>query len=179
MEDGTSESPRHNGVRAGTAVSPRHTAVTGADQDKQVDIRKCATADPEDHCRLREILDRVADKWSLLVISLLAERGRRFTELRTEIDGISQRMLTLTLRRLERDGLVLRTVHPVVPPRVDYELTPLGTTLIDPIEALLEWIVVHTQEIATARAAYEARDDGQSAGEVARRPVDQRSMNTA
>jgi DNA-binding HxlR family transcriptional regulator len=150
MEDGTSESPRHSDV-------------TVSDQDGEVDIRKCSSVTPEDHCRVREILDRVADKWSLLVISLLADRGRRFTELRHDIDGISQRMLTLTLRRLERDGLVLRTVHPVVPPRVDYELTPLGTTLIGPIEALVQWTVDHTQEIAAARASYEARVVGELA----------------
>jgi DNA-binding HxlR family transcriptional regulator len=149
MEDGTSESPRHTDVTV--ADQP------GDDRDGEVDIRKCSSVTPEDHCKVREILDRVADKWSLLVISLLADRGRRFTELRHEIDGISQRMLTLTLRRLERDGLVLRTVHPVVPPRVDYELTPLGTTLIGPIEALVQWTVDHTQEIAAARASYEAR----------------------
>ena len=149
MEDGTSESPRHSDVTV--ADQP------GNGQDGEVDIRKCSSVTPEDHCRVREILDRVADKWSLLVISLLADHGRRFTELRHEIDGISQRMLTLTLRRLERDGLVLRTVHPVVPPRVDYELTPLGTTLIGPIEALVQWTVDHTQEIAAARASYEAR----------------------
>lgn len=144
----------------GTLESQRHTAVT------EVDIRKCADADIEDHCRVREILDRVADKWSLLVIAVLADRGRRFTELRSEIDGISQRMLTLTLRRLERDGLVRRTVHPVVPPRVDYDLTPLGTTLIDPIEALVQWVADHTPEIVTARADYEARaahDNGERA----------------
>jgi len=151
MEDGTLESQRHNGVGTVTAEEPGHTAVT------EVDIRKCNEADVEAHCRVREILDRVADKWSLLVIALLADRGRRFTELRSEIDGISQRMLTLTLRRLERDGLVRRTVHPVVPPRVDYDLTPLGTTLIGPIEALLQWVVDHTPEIAAARADYEAR----------------------
>jgi DNA-binding HxlR family transcriptional regulator len=149
MEDGTSE-------------SPRHTDVTVADQPGEVDIRKCSNAAPEDHCKVREILDRVADKWSLLVISLLADRGRRFTELRHEIDGISQRMLTLTLRRLERDGLVLRTVHPVVPPRVDYELTPLGATLIDPIEALVQWVADHASEIAAARADYEARGNEQT-----------------
>jgi DNA-binding HxlR family transcriptional regulator len=175
MEDGTSTSQRHNGVRTGTAEDPRHRVVTvlhqgnGTEQadgngkgdgKAQVDIRKCSSADVEDHCRVREILDRVADKWSLLVISLLAERGRRFTELRAEIDGISQRMLTLTLRRLERDGLVRRTVHPVVPPRVDYDLTPLGATLIGPIEALVQWVADHTGEIVAARAAYEARGAG-------------------
>ena len=82
---------------------------------------------------VREILDRVGDKWSVLVISLLGERGHRFGELRRAIEGISQRMLTLTLRQLERDGLVSRTVHATVPPRVDYALTPLGQSVLEPI----------------------------------------------
>src|SRR4051794_34368625 len=82
-------------------------------------------------CEIRDLLDRLADKWSLLVVELLGGGTRRFSELRREIDGISQRMLTLTLRQLERDGLVRRTVFPVVPPRVDYELTPLGASLLD------------------------------------------------
>ncbi len=75
-------------------------------------------------CRAREVLDRVGDKWSLLVIALLGERTKRFTELKREIDGISQRMLTVTLRALERDGIVTRTVYPVVPPRVEYSSPP-------------------------------------------------------
>lgn len=79
--------------------------------------------DTREDCQVRQILDRIADKWSLLVIALLDNRRLRFTELRREIDGVSQRMLTVTLRSLERDGLVKRTVHPVVPPRVEYELT--------------------------------------------------------
>src|SRR4051812_16189065 len=81
-------------------------------------------------CHLREVLDRVGDKWSVLVIYLLGDGTRRFTELLRSIDGISQRMLTVTVRGLERDGLVTRTVHPVVPPRVDYALTTLGRTLL-------------------------------------------------
>jgi DNA-binding HxlR family transcriptional regulator len=108
-------------------------------------------------CEVRQILDRVADKWSLLVIVLLADRTRRFTELRREIDGISQRMLTLTVRQLERDGLVRRTVYPVVPPRVDYELTPLGCTLLKTIQSLVAWTTEHLNEIHEARAAYDAR----------------------
>jgi DNA-binding HxlR family transcriptional regulator len=91
------------------------------------------------------------------VIALLAGRTYRFTELRRAIDGISQRMLTLTLRQLERDGLVRRTVHPVVPPRVDYELTPLGSTLLATIQSLVAWTTEHLDEIAAARAAYDAR----------------------
>ena len=86
---------------------------------------------PTPTCEVRNILDRIADKWSLLVIYELADGVRRFTELRREIDGISQRMLTLTLRQLEREGLVSRKVFAVVPPRVDYQLTPLGSTLLD------------------------------------------------
>jgi DNA-binding HxlR family transcriptional regulator len=115
------------------------------------------TSDTDPTCELRNILDRIADKWSLLVIYELAEGVRRFTELRRRIDGISQRMLTLTLRQLEREGLVRRTVFPVVPPRVDYQLTPLGSTLLDTIQSLVAWASQHGHEIADARAAYDAR----------------------
>ena len=108
-------------------------------------------------CRAREVLERVGDKWSLLVISLLGERTRRFTELRRSIDGISQRMLTVTLRGLERDGLVTRTVHPTVPPRVDYALTPMGRTLLDTVRRLVEWADSHLPEIDAARAEYDGR----------------------
>ena len=110
-----------------------------------------------DECRLREVLDRVGDKWSVLVIYLLGDGTRRFTDLLRSIDGISQRMLTVTLRGLERDGLVTRTVHPVVPPRVDYALTPLGRTLLESIQPLMEWSVAHIGDVAAARAAYDAR----------------------
>ncbi|MEU8895214.1 helix-turn-helix domain-containing protein [Nocardia sp. NPDC048505] len=111
--------------------------------------------DTREDCEVRQILDRIADKWSLLAIALLAGRTMRFTELRREIDGISQRMLTRTLRHLERDGLVRRTVYPVVPPRVDYELTPLGAGLHHTIQALVSWTENHQQEIAAARTAYD------------------------
>jgi DNA-binding HxlR family transcriptional regulator len=111
--------------------------------------------DPE--CEVRTILDRIADKWSLLVICVLADGTKRFGELRRDIDGISQRMLTLTLRQLEREGLVTRTVFPVVPPRVDYELTELGSTLLDTIQALVAWAGKHGNEIRQARDAYDAR----------------------
>lgn len=114
--------------------------------------------DAREGCQVRQILDRVADKWSLLVIALLDNRRLRFTELRREIDGVSQRMLTVTLRQLERDGLVRRTVHAVVPPRVDYELTPLGGTLHATIRSLVTWTEEHQGEIATARAEYDARE---------------------
>jgi DNA-binding HxlR family transcriptional regulator len=110
-----------------------------------------------DECRLREVLDRVGDKWSVLVIYLLGDGTRRFMDLLRSIDGISQRMLTVTLRGLERDGLVTRTVHPVVPPRVDYALTPLGRTLLESIGPLMAWSVAHTGDVGAARAAYDAR----------------------
>ncbi|PWV74960.1 HxlR family transcriptional regulator [Nocardia neocaledoniensis] len=106
---------------------------------------------------MRQILDRIADKWSLLTIALLAGRTLRFTELRREIDGISQRMLARTLRHLERDGLVRRTVYPVVPPRVDYALTPLGGSLHETIQALVTWTETHQNEIAAARNDYDTR----------------------
>jgi DNA-binding HxlR family transcriptional regulator len=124
------------------------------------------TGDTDPGCELRNILDRIADKWSLMVIYVLADGVRRFTELRREIDGISQRMLTLTLRQLEREGLVRRTVFAVVPPRVDYELTPLGSTLLDTIQSLVAWAGEHGNEIADARAAYDVRAEA----DEARRP---------
>ncbi|GHC69216.1 transcriptional regulator [Streptomyces violaceochromogenes] len=113
--------------------------------------------DTREDCQVRQILDRIADKWSLLVIALLENRRLRFTELRREIDGVSQRMLTVTLRSLERDGLVKRTVHPVVPPRVEYELTSLGRTLHTTIRSLVTWTEEHQEEIAQARTAYDTR----------------------
>ncbi|GAB3844154.1 hypothetical protein GCM10027610_058110 [Dactylosporangium cerinum] len=113
--------------------------------------------DTREDCEVRQILDRIADKWSLLVIALLDKRSLHFTELRRMIDGISQRMLARTLRHLERDGLVTRTVHPTVPPRVDYELTALGATLHQTIRALVTWTETHQNDIAAARAAYDMR----------------------
>ena len=137
-------------MEEGTSKSPTHCCGTGPDSDAfQWDTRE--------DCEVRQILDRIADKWSLLVIALLEHRRLRFTELRREIDGVSQRMLTVTLRQLERDGLVHRTVHPVVPPRVEYELTPLGVSLHETVQALVTWTDAHQREIAAARTAYDAR----------------------
>src|SRR5262245_59511361 len=103
----------------GTRMSPRNTKET------------CPA--------VREVLHRVGDKWSVQIVALLGDGSMRFSELRRSIEGISQRMLTLTLRGLERDGLVTRTVFPEIPPRVDYELTRLGKTLLEPISALADW----------------------------------------
>ncbi len=102
-------------------------------------------------CPTREVLDRVGDKWSVLVIVLLGQRTHRFNELHHAIEGISQRMLTLTVRALERDGLVSRTVHASVPPRVDYELTDLGRSLLVPLGALADWANTHRSDIQAAR----------------------------
>lgn len=104
---------------------------------------------------VREVLDRVGDKWSVLVIALLGERGHRFSELKRSIEGISQRMLTLTLRQLERDGLVSRTVHATVPPRVDYALTPLGESVLEPLLVLIDWATEHGTHVADARRNYD------------------------
>jgi DNA-binding HxlR family transcriptional regulator len=110
------------------------------------------------NCRLvGDVLARIGDKWTVFVVRLLADRPMRFNELKRSIDGISQRMLTLTLRGLERDGLVTRTVFPTVPPRVDYELTDLGQTLIKMLHGLGEWAIANRPTIVAAREAYDAR----------------------
>jgi DNA-binding HxlR family transcriptional regulator len=106
----------------------------------------------------REVLTRVGDKWSVLVIVLLGGGTRRFSELKRLVEGISQRMLTATLRGLERDGLVVRTVFATVPPRVEYALSPLGTTLLKTVTELAKWVVDSRQEIERARARFDRRE---------------------
>jgi DNA-binding HxlR family transcriptional regulator len=114
-------------------------------------------------CReVSRVLARVGDKWTVLIVMLLVERPRRFNEIRRAVDGISQRMLTLTLRNLERDGLVVRTVTPTVPPRVDYALTGLGRSLAAPVQALGMWAFEHLPELAAARRAYDLREGAES-----------------
>ncbi|MEV5574100.1 helix-turn-helix domain-containing protein [Spirillospora sp. NPDC052269] len=108
-------------------------------------------------CRARRTLDRVAEKWTLMVVAVLGERTLRFGELKRECVGISQRMLTVTLRGLERDGFVVRTVYPEIPPRVEYTLTELGRTMLQAIVPLVEWTESHGEEIDAARAAYDLR----------------------
>ena len=111
-------------------------------------------------CRgVASILARVGDKWSVFVIMLLGNGPRRFNEIKRMVGGISQRMLTLTLRGLERDGLVTRTVFPTIPPRVDYELTELGRGLWQPVEALGKWASEHQTEIKDARTRFDRRND--------------------
>jgi DNA-binding HxlR family transcriptional regulator len=126
----------------GTSTRPRNIQGTGCDTDARL---------------VREVLDTVGDKWSTYVIAILDRGTMRFTELRRAIDGISQRMLTVTLRNLERDGLVERRVFPVVPPRVEYRLTPLGLSLLDVVGGLMRWSSGHTAEIDAARTRYDAR----------------------
>ncbi len=108
-------------------------------------------------CPVREVLDRVAGKWSILIVVTAARGPVRFTELERAIEGISRRMLTLTLRNLERDGLLTRTVHPTVPPKVEYELTPIARELYESLLSLTDWAERHRATITAARQAYDAR----------------------
>ena len=111
-----------------------------------------------DDCRaVSSVLARVGDKWSVLIIVLLGDGPRRFNEIKRMVGGISQRMLTLTLRGLERDGLVTRTLYPTIPPRVDYELTSLGRSLWQAVEPLGSWARGHVKEIARARDKFDKR----------------------
>jgi DNA-binding HxlR family transcriptional regulator len=102
-----------------------------------------------------DILNRIGDKWSVMVVGHLTHKTMRFNELRHSIGGISQRMLTLTLRNLERDGLVTRTVFPEIPPRVEYQLTELGRTLTDPLDTLWNWAARHMGAVNVARETYD------------------------
>jgi DNA-binding HxlR family transcriptional regulator len=110
---------------------------------------------PADCRAISDVLARVGDKWSVLVVTRLGSGSMRFNELRRSIGGISQRMLTLTLRGLERDGLITRTVFPTIPPRVDYALTPLGRDLLQPVSALGEWATRNQAKIARAREKFD------------------------
>lgn len=106
-------------------------------------------------CPIRDVLERLGDRWSMLVLLVLQDRGsQRFSVLKREIGDISQRMLSQTLRRLEQDGLVSRTAHATVPPRVDYELTPLGHSFLQPMRGLLDWAQNNHEQVRAARQAY-------------------------
>src|SRR5882757_5594986 len=148
-------------AQEGTFLKPEHTKVT-----RHIDVpsrRKAPILPPNAHldsdCRgVASILARVGDKWSVFVIMLLGGGPRRFNEIKRMVGGISQRMLTLTLRGLERDGLVTRTVFPTIPPRVDYELTDLGRGLCKPVKALGSWAFEHQTEIEAARAKFDGRN---------------------
>jgi DNA-binding HxlR family transcriptional regulator len=114
----------------------------------------------EDCRNLSSILARVGDKWTVLIVVLLGDGPKRFNEIKRMVGGISQRMLTFTLRGLERDGLVTRTVFPTTPPRVDYELTKLGSTLWAAVEPLSSWARAHVNEILTSRDKFDEKDAG-------------------
>jgi DNA-binding HxlR family transcriptional regulator len=129
-------------------MSVGHTAVTTEP------VVSCG--DEHEDCGIRDVLDRIGDKWSVLVVVELAQGVRRFRQLQRAVPGISQRMLTLTVRRLERDGLVTRTVHPTIPPQVEYELTPTGDSLTHLVKALADWSAEHRDTIARARQAWDS-----------------------
>jgi len=135
-------------------MSATNTDVTMQANAGMADLEPCGRDEHPD-CGIRDVLDRVGDKWSVLVIVELASGPRRFRELQRAIDGISQRMLTLTVRRLERDGLVQRTVYPTVPAQVDYRLTGTGASLTHLVKALADWSLHHRDVIAAARADYD------------------------
>jgi DNA-binding HxlR family transcriptional regulator len=126
---------------------------------------KSPEALPRKEALLREVLERIADKWTLLVIEELASQGElRFSRLRERVGGVSQKMLTKTLRQLERDGLVTRHVHPVVPPHVDYRLTPRGESLGEAVCGLWEWVEANMEDVERSRRAYDRRERGGGPG---------------
>ena len=140
----------------GIILSPTHKFVPAPDQAPRgaadgpcLQSAGCKNVAP--------VLNRVGDKWSMLIVMILANGPQRFSELKRAIDGISQRMLTLSLRGLERDGLLTRTVTPSIPPRVDYELTELGISLRAPVKALGEWAIEHIGCIRAAQQRFDAR----------------------
>ena len=155
--------PKHTDVTAPqTAAPPRPAATTHGLRHAELfaQIERHGVASVSNACRpVTDILSRVGDKWSVMIVMLLGPGPRRFSEIKRAINGISQRMLTLTLRGLERDGLVTRTVTPTVPPRVDYELTPLGQSLRRPVDALGEWAFANRDEIEAARARFDLAAD--------------------
>ena len=115
---------------------------------------------PRESAFIREVLDRVGDKWSVLVISTLGSAPLRYSDLQASIPGISQRMLTVTLKALERDGLLTRTAYPEVPPRVEYALTGLGRSLLDVVTTLAKWAAAHHEDVAASRREHEATGVG-------------------
>lgn len=146
-------------------MSPRHTDVTAVPAPEavaaagvQVEVAALDPCGQPDHpdCGIRDVLDRVGDRWSVLVVVELASGPRRFREIQRALHGISQRMLTLTVRRLERDGLVERTVYATVPAQVDYRLTETGASLTHLVRALVGWSQEHQAAIGASRERYDA-----------------------
>jgi DNA-binding HxlR family transcriptional regulator len=123
---------------------------------KRTDAYEGDLFDPD--CPTRLVLDRIGDKWTVLVVLLLSDGPMRFTDLRGELGRVAPKVLTQTLRRMERDGLVTREIFAEVPPRVEYALTDLGHSLIEPIAAVSDWAEVHVHQITAAQATYDARE---------------------
>jgi DNA-binding HxlR family transcriptional regulator len=132
-------------------LSPEHMDVTLSDEPLAVHGLRCRSIAP--------ILQRVGDKWSILIVMILARGPHRFNELKRMVDGISQRMLTLNLRGLEREGLISRKIFPTIPPKVEYALTDLGRSLCDPVIALGQWAEENFDAIEAARQAFDARTE--------------------
>jgi DNA-binding HxlR family transcriptional regulator len=155
----------HHGMRAakredGTLNAETHTGVTMNKRGKRVTEALPLMCRNDESKAVREFLTKVGDKWSILLVVMLARAPQsraRFSELQRMVDGISQRMLTTTLRNLERDGFVSREVFPEVPPRVEYELTSLGKSLLEPMELLVDWIGGNWNSIKEARVAFDKR----------------------
>src|SRR6202046_3290865 len=141
---------RCNRLQEGTSEVLEHTEVTVTD-------RPHLHPESSDCRAVSSVLARVGDKWTVLIVALLGDGPKRFNEIKRMVGGISQRMLTLTLRGLERDGLVTRTVFPTIPPRVDYELTELGRSLWPPVEALGAWARQQQPQIEAARRRFDQR----------------------
>src|SRR6266576_4250941 len=155
------ESEEFVGKNAGKSIGKlrpqRSEKVSGA-RGKTAKVTPPAVTDPKLEALVREIIERVADKWTMLVLEVLEEHGVvRFTRLGKLVGGVSQKMLTKTVRQMERDGLITRTVHPVIPPRVEYELTRLGHSLGEAFCGVWIWAEAHGEEIARAREAFEDR----------------------
>ncbi|MCU1253484.1 MAG: transcriptional regulator [Edaphobacter sp.] len=149
---------RNAGKSVGKLMPYRGEKVSGA-KAKEAKVTLPAVTDPKLEALVREIIERVADKWTMLVLEVLEEHGVvRFTRLGALVGGVSQKMLTQTVRQMERDGLITRTVHPVIPPKVEYELTELGRSLGEAFCGVWIWAEAHTEEIERARAAFKARE---------------------
>ena len=152
---------KNAGKSIGKLMPHRSEKVSGA-KAKKAEVTPPVVTDPKLEALVREIIERVADKWTMLVLEILTEHGElRFTRIAEQLEGISQKMLTKTVRQMERDGLVTRTVHPVIPPRVEYELTELGRSLGEAFCGVWIWAERHGEEIARAREAFE---DGRQTG---------------
>ncbi|MEA1072911.1 helix-turn-helix domain-containing protein [Sphingomonas sp. LY29] len=142
-------------LQDGINLFARHSDVPAPAEAKDANISHDSSA-----CRrVTPVLNRVGDKWSMQIVMALANGPQRFSELKRAIDGVSQRMLTLSLRGLERDGLISRHVTPTIPPRVDYELTDLGVSLREPVNALGQWATEHIDCIRAAQARFDAKAD--------------------